>query len=65
MLLSFNTWNFGSVKVERGEAFGCVVPYALGAKAHKLHVDMGERIGKLVEQYVEVIGKISGSLFEL
>ena len=45
MLFSFNKGTFGGVKVEKGEGYGYVVPYALGAKAHKLIVDPGERIG--------------------
>ena len=32
---------------------------------HKITTNMGERIGKLVEQYVEAMKKISGYLFEL
>ena len=65
MLFNFNTWTFGSVKVERGEGYGSVVPYSLSAEEHKLTADLGERIGKLVEQYLEVMKKISGSMFEL
>ena len=65
MLFSFNTGTFGSVKVERGEGYRSVVPDALGAEAHKLNVDLGERIGKLVEKYVEAMEKISESMFEL
>ena len=65
MLFSFNTWTFWSVKVEIGESYGYVVPYALGAKENKIIVDLGERIGKLVEKYVEAMEKISGSMFEL
>ena len=38
-------------------------PDAIGANAHKLVVDLGVRVGKLVEQYVEKMKKISGSLF--
>ena len=48
-----------------GEAYGYGVPYSLGPEEHNLTLHMGERIGKLVEQYVEVMEKISGSLFEL
>ena len=65
MLFNFNTMTFGSVKVERGEGYGNVAPYELGAKEHKLAVDLGEIIGKLVEQYVEAMEKISASMFEL
>ena len=65
MIFIFNTRTFGSVKVERGEGYGFVVPYSLGVEEHKLTVDLGERIGKLVEKYVEAMEKISGSLFEL
>ena len=65
MIFIFNTRTFGNVKVERGEGYGYVVPYSLSAEAHKLTVDLGERISKLVEQYVEAMEKISGSLFEL
>ena len=49
MLFSFNRGTFGSVKVERGEGYGYVVPYAVGAKEHELTIDLGERIGRLVE----------------
>ena len=52
MIFIFNIGTSGSVKVEIGEGYGNVVPYSLGAKAHKLNVDLGERIGKLIEQYV-------------
>ena len=65
MFFIFNTRTFGSVKVERGEGYGFVVSNALGADAHKLNVDLGERIDKLVEKYVEAMEKISGSMFEL
>ena len=65
MFFSFNTRTFGSVKVKRDEGYGFVVPYALGAEAHKITVDIGDRIGKLVDQYVEAMEKISGSMFEL
>ena len=57
MLFSINTCTFESFKVERGEGYGSVVPYALGAKTHKLIVDLGERLGKLVEKYVEAMEK--------
>ena len=60
MLFSFNTGTFGSVKVERCEGYGFVVQDSLGAEAHKITVDLGERINKLVEQYVEAMEKISG-----
>ena len=65
MLFTFNIGTFGSVKVERGEGCGSVVPYSLFAEANKLTSNLGERIGKLVEQYVQAMEKISGSLFEL
>lgn len=41
-----------------GEGYGSIVPDAPGAEAHKLTVDLGERVGKLVEQYVEAMEKV-------
>ena len=65
MIFVFNIGTYGSVKVKRGEGYGFVVPYALGTNAHKLTIDLVERIGKLLKQHVEAMEKISGSLFEL
>ena len=56
---------FASVIVQRDEDYGYVSPYSLGTKEHKIIIDLGEIIGKLVEKYVEAMEKISGSLFEL
>jgi len=41
-----------------GEGYGSIVPDAPGAEAHKLTADLGERVGKLVEQYVEAMEKV-------
>ena len=48
-----------------GECYGSVVLDSLCVEARNLTADMGERVGKLIEKYVEAIEKISGSLFEL
>lgn len=41
-----------------GQGYGSVVPDALNAEMHKLTTDLGERVGKLVEQYVEAMEKV-------
>eukprot|EP01018_Ginkgo_biloba_P028836 Gb_31125 [translate_table: standard] len=41
-----------------GEGYGSVVPDAPGAEEHKLTADLGERVGKCVQQYVEAMEKV-------
>uniref|UniRef100_A0A0C9S8I2 methionine--tRNA ligase n=1 Tax=Wollemia nobilis TaxID=56998 RepID=A0A0C9S8I2_9CONI len=41
-----------------GQGYGSIVPDAPNAETHKLTAELGERVGKLVEQYLEAMEKV-------
>lgn len=46
----------------KGQGYGSVIPDANDAESHSLTKTLGERVGKLVDQYVEDMEKVSESV---
>lgn len=55
----FINWQLSRILfLSAGLGYGSVIPDAPGADSHSLTVELAEKVGKLVEQYVEAMEKV-------